>query len=479
MMKRTDLEKALRKMGLKKNDIVLLHSSMISLGEIEGGAEAVIDAFLNVLGAKGTLVVPVFGKLGILTELVKARKNAVVSNCPLGTLAAIGGQAKSLLAGHWDADTAHGHGTPYEKIAEAGGYICLLGVDQDRNTMLHSAEALLELPYLATKTVTAKGPDGKETTKSWKFYPGPHRNFIGLDHIMAETGIMTISRIGNAQVRLINAHEMMHLCMEIGQEDPAFVLCENPSCADCVRQRAAIFADRISKESFKLSASSRLCGRYVPEMIEKLQAAGIGNVELDYVQGKACAFMSADNLKKIVDEFSASGIGISALRVPIVVDDPDALLKALQAAGIKRVVLPLVESFKQLKAFEKAGISVDFSNIRESSATASAQFASVAGKSKAKFAFSPTNFVRAGEMPFLKSWRAGRFIKTIGQLDLADCTWDGNATLFAAGNAEVKELVSILRCHNFSGWIVLAGGAPFPGDLSCAKRNFEELLETM
>ena len=478
-MKRTELEKALKNLGLKKNDIVLLHSSMVSLGEVEGGGEAVIDAFLNVLGPKGTLVVPVFGKLGILTELVKARKGAVVSNCPLGTLAALGGQAKTLLEGHWDADTAHGHGTPYEKIAEAGGYICLLGVDQDRNTMLHSVEANLELPYLATKTVTAKGPDGKETTKSWKFYPGPHRNFIGMDHILAENGARTISRIGNAQVRLIKAKEMMEICMEIGKEDPALFLCENPSCADCVRQRAAIFADRIAKESFRLSASSRLCGRYVPEMIEKLQAAGIAYVELDYVQGKACAFMSADKLKKIVDEFHAAGIGVSALRMPIEADDPEALLMTLQAAGIARVILPLTASFKALSKFEKAGVCVDFANVRESSTTASARFAALVGKSGSKFVFSPTGFVRAGEMPFLKSWKAGRFIRTIGQLDLVDGTWDGNATYLAGGNAEVKELVSILRCHNFSGWMVLGGGAAFPGDLADAKDNFVQLLETM
>ena len=478
-MKRTDLEKALKGIGLKRNDIVLLHSSLLSLGEVEGGGEAVIDAFMKVLGPKGTLVVPVFGKLGILTELVKARKDAVVSNNPLGTLAAIGGRAAELLADHWNAETAHGHGSPFEKIAEAGGYICLLGVDQDRNTMLHSVEALLELPYLATKTVTIKNAKGKEETKSFKYYPGPHRNFIGLDRIMAEAGVMTVHRIGDAQVRLIDAHEMMHLCMEVGAEDPAFCLCENPSCADCVRQRAAIFADRISKESFKLSASSRLCGRYVPEMIEKLQAAGISNVELDYVQGKACGFMSADRLKAIVDEFAAAGIGISGLRYPVLVDDPQALLARLQAAGIRRVILPLSESFAAKADFEKAGIDVAFSNVHESSATAAAQFAALAGKGVRGFAFNPAGFVRAGEMPFLQSWRIGRFVKTIAQMDMVDATWDGQATLFAAGNGEVKEVLSILRCHNFSGWVTLGGGAAFPGDLDAAKRNFVELLETM
>jgi len=37
---------------------VLVHSSLSSLGCVEGGADAVIDALLDVLGPGGTLVVP-------------------------------------------------------------------------------------------------------------------------------------------------------------------------------------------------------------------------------------------------------------------------------------------------------------------------------------------------------------------------------------------------------------------------------------
>ena len=477
-MKKSDLVKGLKELGLKKNDIVLMHSSFRSLGDFEGNADDVIDAFMSVLGPKGALIVPVFGSLGILTERVKARKDVFVSEVPVGTLAGIGGRAKDVLSGHWESETAHGEGSPFLKIAEAGGYICLLGVDQDRNTTLHSAEALLKLPYLGSCTRTCKAPDGKEVTRTWHYYPGPHRDFIGLDHIMRESGIMEVSRIGDAQVRLIKAKEMLELMVELGDEDPAFALCDNPACADCVRQRAAIFADRIANESFKLSVSSRLAGHYVPEMIEKLQAAGIKYVELDYVQGKACAFMDGGQLKRIVDDFKDAKITVSALRSYVIPTDINGFIGKIKEAGIYRVILPLFDSFDGAAAFEKEGIAVDYVNTHLTAMQAAHALAKVAPKRRA-FVFNPSGFVLAGQMPFLQSWKAGQFIKTLAQLDVADRTWDGEIRSFAKGNGEIKELVSILRCHNFSGWLTLGGGSPYPGNLEAAVKDFTYLLDTI
>ena len=95
-MKKQEISAALQEMGLKKADKVLRHSSLLSLGQVEGGPDAVIDAFLDVLGSEGTLLVPVFGALGILTETLKKRPGAVISPCPVGTLAAIGKDAQTL-----------------------------------------------------------------------------------------------------------------------------------------------------------------------------------------------------------------------------------------------------------------------------------------------------------------------------------------------------------------------------------------------
>ncbi|NMA20857.1 MAG: AAC(3) family N-acetyltransferase [Lentisphaerae bacterium] len=479
-MNRQKLESALKKAGLKRNDIVLLHSSLLSLGEFEGGPDDVIDAFLRVLGPKGTLVVPVFGALGILTETVKKRKSAVVSTAPVGTLAAIGGKAKEICADHWECETAHGEGTPYLKIADLGGYVCLLGVDQDRNTTLHSIEALLKLPYLSDTTATVTPKKGKPKTKTWKYYPGPHRDFIGLDKLFREAGIMRTSSVGNAVVRLIKAREMIDLGLELGKKDPAFVLCDNPRCADCVKQRAAIFSDRIANhESFRLSASSRLAGYYVPEIIDKLKAVGIHAVELDYVQGLSAVTLPAEKLAAVCSELTAAGIEISALRVPVIPSDTDKMLSAVKGAGIERLILPLPRYPETLEKISDAGLRFSLVNTQETTVDLNRLLMPIRKKHSCCTTFNPVNFVRANEHPFLYSWHVGRFIKCIGQLDLVDAKWDMTPTPLAGGNAEIKELISIIRCHHYKGWFTLGGGAPYPGTLKDAVNNFTNLLDNI
>ncbi len=477
-MNKSEIIAGLKELGLGAGDKVLLHSSLYSLGHVEGGPDAVIDAFLEVLGEKGTLLVPVFGALGILTETLKKRPEAVISTAPVGTLAAIGADAETLCLDHWQAETAHGENTPFTKLAEMDGYVCLLGCDQDRNTSLHSVEALLRLPYMRTATTTFTTPAGEEITKKWPFYPGPHRDFIGLDHCFLESGAMKISRIGNAQVRLIKSQDLLDIGLAIGAEDPAFVLCENPACADCVSQRAAIFADRMSCESFKLTASSKLAGRYVPEMVENLEAAGIKSIELDYVQGKACAFMSAEKLQAVATQLRENGIEISALSSFVAPDAPEKIVDSAKAAGITRLILPVGAAAAAAYAVEN-GLSVAFRNINHTALATAAAVNEVKEKYECSVCFNPAAFAKAGENPFLRSYRVGRFIKSIGQLDVVDGLWDGTPETLACGNGEIKELISILRCHNFAGYLCLGGGSDYPGTLKEAADELAWLLDNM
>lgn len=474
-MNKQDIASGLRKLGLTAGDKVLLHSSLSSLGEVEGGPDAVVDAFLEVLGREGTLLVPVFGALGVLTETVKKRPGAVISSAPVGTLAALGRDAETLLRDHWQADTAHGRGTPFTKLADMGGYVCLLGVDQDRNTSLHSVEALLQLPYLSDETCTFTSPDGKNVTKTYKYYPGPHRNFIGLDRFFREAGIMKTRRIGSAQVRLMKSADMLRTALELGKKDPAFALCGNPACAACVAQRAAIFADRMAHESFRLTASSQLAGRYVPEMIENLRAAGIGYVELDCIQGRPCALMEPAKLAAAVKELTSEGIGISALSCHASPDDPEKLAELVKAAGIGRVILP-VGAREAAELLLESGVAADLRNINHTARAAALAVNDFNDRVHA--CLNPANLAAAGEKPF-RSFLQKRFARITGQLDLCDGLWDGSARPLAQGNGEVKELVSILRCRNFGGWFCLGGGAVPSGGLARAAADFADLIDNM
>ena len=134
----------------------------------------------------------------------------------------------------------------------------------------------------------------------------------------------------------------------------------------------------------------------------------------------------------------------------------------------------------------KFGLKISYVFEERSSGTGGAMYyaaktfkEAAAGYKAASFALNPPGFVRATEFPFLTSYKKGRMVRICGQLDLADATWDGCATRLAQGNGEVKELLSILRCETFSGWVCLGGGAAYPGSLSDAANDLARLLENM
>lgn len=477
---RNEISTELTALGLCRGDIVLLHSSLSSLGFVDGGADALIDAFLSVLGPEGTLVVPTFGALGIVTERLRVRPEAVESCHPKARVAALGKDARELCADHWKADTAHGHGTPYTRIAEKGGYVCLLGVDQDRNTTLHTVEALLELPYLnTTPEVTFETPEGT-VTRSWKYFPGPHRDFIGLDRALRESGKLRTRRIGNAVVRLIRGRDLIEIARDIGRRDPAFVLCDNPNCADCVRQRAALSRDRFSRESFSLAAASGLAGRYVPEIIENVQAAGIENVELDVLEGKPVQLLPHERAVSAVNALAEGGCRVISLRLSAVPDNLEKVLAVATDGKVPRVVLPLSHLAGDLAgAAARAGVQLSFYNVGIAAGVAVKLLLDLHQRgTPVGFTFNAANFARAGEKPFLQSFRT-KLRRYIDQLDVEDALFDGRAVSLARGNAEIKELISILRCSSFAGPLVLGAGNRPTANLAAVTRRFEELLLAM
>lgn len=49
-----------QRIGLKKGDIILVHSSLSKIGWTVGGPVAVIEALQNVITEEGTLIMPAF-----------------------------------------------------------------------------------------------------------------------------------------------------------------------------------------------------------------------------------------------------------------------------------------------------------------------------------------------------------------------------------------------------------------------------------
>ena len=474
-----DIERGLCELGLVEGDIVLLHSSLSSFGRVEGAARTVVDAFLSVLGERGTLVVPTFGALGVVTDVVRDDPRAVRSVHPLASVAAIGADAGAICKDHWEAETAHAEGTPYMRIAEKGGYVCLAGVDQDRSTTLHTAEELLRLPYLNDRTQTFTTDEG-EVTRTIRHFPGPHRDFIGLDRLFRQKGVMRIGRIGNAVVRLMKSRDVIDVCLEAGRADAAFALCDNPHCADCVAQRAVLRRDRFEGEAFVLVASSGLAGQTVPEMVTALEASGIGYVELDVVRGQPVHALGNDDLSSTVRALRDGGCEVTALRCGTLPASVGDLMDRAADNEVSRVVLPLSSSARtDADLAAERGLSLSLCNDVEDSVRVSEMLVSLRQSgATVGYTFNGSGFARAGEKPFLYSYKQ-RLRRFVDQLDVEDVESGGTPQPLAFGNAEIKEMISILRCRSFSGPMVLTTANRATGDLRSTVARFEALLDAM
>ena len=262
-----EIKQGLRDLGVEGGMVLMVHSSLSALGRVEGGADTVIDALIEVIGPSGTVMMPAMGgapvfdvnetpsNVGTITDRFWRRPETIRSIHPTHSAAGVGPLAEQLLAGHVGQPTAIGPDSPWGRIARLdNGYLLFIGCDQDRNTLLHTAEDIVEGAYLQTIVRDYYDADRRKQTAVLERFPGPHRDFIQLDRLFAQAGAMRVGRIGSAVCRLMKASEILRLAVEALRADPAAVLCDNPHCMDCVKQRAAIKRARLAEEQFTLSS---------------------------------------------------------------------------------------------------------------------------------------------------------------------------------------------------------------------------------
>lgn len=234
--------------GISRGDVILMHSSLSSIGYVEGGADTVIDAVLDVLEPSGTFAASTLAisydtpfdpdntpsTVGRISETMRKRAGAYRSRHPVHSIVAIGAQAQELCAEH-EHTTGCGEGSPYMKLADMAGKIVLLGVDMNRNTTLHAIEDLMESCYLEELDLPAPVyvEDYVDKTVHISKFPPGHRDFLKFTPILRRAGILIEGRIGRAIVRTIDVRKMIALGLEVLRQQPLFFMCENQACDYC------------------------------------------------------------------------------------------------------------------------------------------------------------------------------------------------------------------------------------------------------
>jgi len=255
-----DIAQALDAMGLSAGDRVLVHSSLSSIGYVEGGADAVLDAFLQVLGPEGTLMVPTFtyamttdfdventpSKTGRITETLRARPEAVRSFHPSHSLCAVGPNVQDLLAGHEHTDPA-GTGSPLDRFVSQGGLVFLLGVGHRANTTVHLGEYHARVPYLyasrnlgTPKQAQVRTPDGRTVPVAYNQAPGCSRNFGAVEEPLRAKGAIRDGRVGEAPCQVMPGLAIVDAVAELVARQPDALLCDHERCRYCAEARRMV-----------------------------------------------------------------------------------------------------------------------------------------------------------------------------------------------------------------------------------------------
>lgn len=234
----------------------MVHCRMSALGHVVGGAETVVRALLDVLGAGGTLVAytgwqdeppddlderdeetrriyleehPAYDPRvararrdhGRVSEALRTWPGVRHSGHPEAGVAVVGPLAGVLAADH-PYDDAYGSGTPYARFVELGGQVAMLGAPLETVTLVHHAEAVARVP--GKRRVGYSMPVMGNGVRVWRDFSDidtgegalPYKEILGeedyIEHIARDAlaaGIGTDGMVGEAPAYLFDARGLV------------------------------------------------------------------------------------------------------------------------------------------------------------------------------------------------------------------------------------------------------------------------------
>lgn len=140
----------LRQAGIADGDIVMVHTSLSNLGHVDGGAETVIAALIDVVTERGTILMPCYNSAdemiremkrgryvdlthhpavtGAVTERFRTWPDVVRSSHPFSSVCAWGARAEFVTSGHADQPEVCHASSPVGRLVELEGSVIGLGI---------------------------------------------------------------------------------------------------------------------------------------------------------------------------------------------------------------------------------------------------------------------------------------------------------------------------------------------------------------
>jgi len=262
MARLADIRRGIEELGLAGLP-VCVHSSMRSFGHVEGGADAIIDAFL---AASCTLVVPTFryaneieppedapvyarngwsgarrarlarsvpeaydpssntltdAEMGALPAAVLRRPGRARGLHPIDSFSALGPLAGELIA----TQTPLNVYGPLRAIGARGGHVVLMGVGLKRMTLLHAAEQDSGRELFHRWALDREGKPVEVLIGGCS--EGFHHLEPAIGHLARET------RVGQSHWRAFPVNATLAAAAAAIRANPQITHCGNPDCGTC------------------------------------------------------------------------------------------------------------------------------------------------------------------------------------------------------------------------------------------------------
>jgi aminoglycoside 3-N-acetyltransferase len=245
------IKRDLARMGISKGDHVGVTLSFKSIGFVDGGPDAFIDALLEVVGPTGTIMMNAFTLSFPITEIpydyvfdpestvpytglaprtfVK-REASVRSRHPVGSVVAFGRLAEYLTDGHDESTNTY---LPYERLAQVNGKYLCIGLGDSLVAIRHEAQQRAGL-FIVPMFVGSLYKNKKGETKLFVWvHPPCHENLPTLVPKVEKMGIIKRSKIGEAASIVAPASQLLDAMTALLKEDPTLTLCNNIFCFRC------------------------------------------------------------------------------------------------------------------------------------------------------------------------------------------------------------------------------------------------------
>ena len=231
-----DIMKQLESLGAPTDKIVLMHSSLRSIGNVEGGAATLLDALIEYFTKDGGLFcVPTHTwhnlnqeitldmrsdstALGAFSALAIQDGRGVRSENPISSMVVFGNKekAKAFIADDAMITTATAPESCYGKLFSNSGYVLLVGVAQNRNTYLHSVDEILHTSNRMKDEpikVKVKRESGEVVERNLILYHSSFCSDISTRFVKYDTPFryhkcITDGYIGDAPTQLCDAKKM-------------------------------------------------------------------------------------------------------------------------------------------------------------------------------------------------------------------------------------------------------------------------------